>query len=67
MFSCALPQVHASMVFKTVRHQWLGRSRRHSCCHPGGIMIYCNFEIIQQLFSLFRVQTTTLISLQISY
>lgn len=37
------------------------------CPHPGGIMIYCNFEIIQQLFSHFRVQTTTLVSLQINY
>lgn len=39
----------------------------HKCPHPGGIMIYCNFEIIQQLFSHFRVQTTTLVSLQINY
>lgn len=67
IFSCALLQVHASTVFKSVRHQQLGISGRHSCSHPGGIMIYCNFEIIKQLFSHFRVQTTTLISLQISY
>lgn len=50
-----------------LKHEQLGISRRHSCHHPGGIMIYCNFEIIQQLFSHFRIQTTTLISLQISY
>lgn len=39
----------------------------HKCPHTGGTMIYCNFEIIQQLFSHFRVQTTTLVSLQINY
>jgi len=47
LLSCALLQVLTSAVFKTVRHQQLDTSRSHSCPHPGGIMIYCNFEIIE--------------------